>query len=67
MYDLGVFFGFIGFVLLPCAITLFTRSHREEENVIPSRSQYASSRTKSKAVFIAPVRRDTAFLTVRAE
>ena len=89
MYDIGVFIGFIAFLLAPCTVALMTRARGEEEDPadpaaearfarspksrkplaeirgMPSRT--ASPLPASAPIFIAPLRRDTAFLPARAK
>lgn len=67
MYDVAVFFGFIAFLMLPCVVTLLSRARREEGNLRTISGRTRSSDRSSNPVFIAPVRRDIAFLTARAK
>ena len=66
MYDVGTFFGFVGFLLVPCAITILAHSRREKEDVRIGTRRIRSS-TQSNAIFIAPVRREPVFQSARAK
>ncbi len=72
MNDLGTLFGFVAFIMAPCAMALFSRNRREHEEpaleamsaaaakALPNGSSYPGSKAApSTSVFIPPMRPDT--------